>query len=319
MPARLILNADDFGLTPGVIRAVSELYNAGALTSTTLMARGAAFHDAVHLAGTHPGLAVGCHIVFTDGIPVSPPEIIPSLLGPNRHNFRPSLRAFLLAAVAGRLRRDELKHEAIAQIRTLQNAGLHVTHVDTHKHTHILPQIAGPLLEAAVETGIRAIRNPFEASWSLRLGHTRLLRFLSVAGSRLLQPSFLAQSAVRSGAVRTTDGTIGISATGRLDEPTLHRILSALPDSGTWELVCHPGYNDRDLAAITTRLRSTRDIERRALLSAFPAKRSQTEISKLNNPSPITQTSSPESSSRNNNPRNFPHRPLPELIHYGRL
>ncbi len=319
MPARLILNADDFGLTPGVNRAIAELYASGALTSATLMARGAAFADAVATANANPGLGTGCHIVFTDGTPVSPPEAIPSLLGPDRQTFRPSLRAFLFAAVTGRIRREELKREAVTQIRILQSAGLHVTHVDTHKHTHILPQIAGPLLEAAVETGVPAIRNPFEAPWSLRLGHTRLLRLLSVAGSRLLCRSFLAQPAIRSGAVRTTDGTLGISATGRLNEPALRRILASLPNSGTWELVCHPGYNDRDLDKIITRLRDTREIERDALLTLFSTENSQTENSQRNHPSPTPPTSPAQSPSLSNMPHNIPNRPPPELIHYGRL
>lgn len=289
-PPRLIVNADDFGLTPGVNRAIVELYLAGALTSATLMARGAAFADAVALAHAHPGLGVGCHVVFTDGLPCSQPETVPTLLGPDRHAFRPSLKAFLAAAITGRIRRDDLKREAVAQIRTLQRAGIRVTHLDTHKHTHILPQVVGLLLEAAAETGVRAIRNPFEPAWSLRLGHTRTLRLLSVAGSRLLRRSFLHQPAVRSGAVRTAAGTIGISATGRLDEPALRRILAALPDNGTWELVCHPGYNDSALDAITTRLRSTREVERGALLAAVPA------LS-----------------------RNFQHPGGPEIIHYGKL
>ena len=319
MPARLILNADDFGLTPGVNRAIGELQAIGALTSATLMARGAAFADAVAIARANPGLGVGCHIVFTDGAPVSPPETVPTLLGPDRRNLRPSLPAFLLAAVTGRIRPDELRREAVAQIRTLQEAGLHVTHVDTHKHTHTLPQIASPLLEAALETGVRAIRNPFEAPWSLRLGHPPLLRLLSVAGSRLLQPNFLRQPAIRSGAVRSTDGTLGISATGRLDEPTLRRILAALPDSGTWELVCHPGYNDRDLDAVTTRLRQTRETERKALLAVLSTQNAQIQNSKLNNTGPTPQTSSPQSSTPNNTRHNIPHRPPPELIHYGRL
>ncbi len=285
---RLILNADDFGLTPGINRAIAELHAAGALTSATLMARGPAFDHAVALAKAHPGLGVGCHIVFTDGQPVSPPASIPSLLGPDRRNFRPSLTSFLRATLTGQLPRSELKSEALAQIHTLQAAGIAVTHVDTHKHTHLFPQIAGPLLEAAEEAGIPAIRNPFEQPWSLRLGHPPLLRLLSVFTTGFLRRSFMAQPAIRSGAVHTTDGTVGISATGHLNEPALHKILAAMPE-GTWELVCHPGYNDRDLDAVTTRLRQTREIERQALLSTFAP----------------TKFSS--------------HPPAPRLIHYGSL
>src|SRR5271154_4644382 len=83
MPPRLIINADDFGLTPGINRAIAELHQAGALTSTTLMATGPAFDDAVVMARANPTLGVGCHIVLTDGVPVSPPQTVPTLLGPD--------------------------------------------------------------------------------------------------------------------------------------------------------------------------------------------------------------------------------------------
>ncbi len=287
MPPRLLVNADDFGLTPGVNRAIAELHAAGALTSATLMATGPAFDDAVEVAAQHPSLGVGCHVVLTDGRPVSPPHTIPTLLGADGQNFRASLREFILALSRGRVSTDELEREITAQIQTLQRAGIHVTHLDTHKHTHVAPEVAGPLLRAAEATGVRAVRNPFEEPWSLRLGQTRTLRLLAVAGTRLFRSRFLNLPQIRSGSVVTTLGTIGISATGRLNAATLHQVLEHIPE-GTWELVCHPGYNDQDLDRIITRLRETRDIERLALLSELA-------------------------------PENSTHRPPPELIHYGRL
>jgi predicted glycoside hydrolase/deacetylase ChbG (UPF0249 family) len=169
MPARLILNADDFGLTRGINRAIAELAAAGALTSATLMASGPAFEDAVAIAHAHPSLGIGCHIVLVDGAPISPPESVPSLLGPGRRNLRPTLRNFLPALFTGRIRAEEIEREAVAQIRKLQSAGIAVTHIDTHKHTHLFPAVARPLLRAAEQCGVRAIRNPFEPSWSLAL------------------------------------------------------------------------------------------------------------------------------------------------------
>lgn len=263
------MNADDFGLTPGVNRAIVELHAAGALPSATLMATGRAFADAVRLAREYPTLGVGCHIVLTDGVPVLPPSSIPTLVGSDGRSFRPSLTKFIAALLLGRIRADEITREAEAQIRRLQQAGVPVTHVDTHKHTHILPPVARPLLLAAERTGIRAIRNPFEPAWSLRIGEAGLLRRFQVLAAGQLRRSFFAQPALREGRIRTTEGTIGISATGHLNRATLRDLLEALPE-GTWELVCHPGYNDRDLDAITTRLRSTREIERDALLEAVP-------------------------------------------------
>src|ERR1700712_4849012 len=106
MPPRLILNADDFGLTPGINRAIAELHAAGALTSATLMANGPAFDDAVSTARTHPTLGIGPHSVVTDGTPVSPPETIPPLPGPDGKTFRPSLPAFLLAVLRGKVSED---------------------------------------------------------------------------------------------------------------------------------------------------------------------------------------------------------------------
>jgi chitin disaccharide deacetylase len=270
MPARLILNADDFGLTPGINRAIGELNAAGALTSTTLMACGAAFDDAVAVAHAHPTLGVGCHIVLTDGAPVSHPKSIPSLLGADGKSFRPSLLDFLQALFRGAISEDEVAREALAQIQKLQRAGIDVTHIDTHKHTHLFPQIARPLLHVAERTSIGAIRNPFEPQWSLELDHGSRLRRLGVKCVGRLRPRFEALPQIHNARVHTTDGTVAISATGELNAASLAEVLSALPATGTYELCCHPGYNDRDLDTVTTRLRTHRDVERNALLTEVP-------------------------------------------------
>jgi predicted glycoside hydrolase/deacetylase ChbG (UPF0249 family) len=271
MTPRLIINADDFGLTPGINRAIAELHQAKALTSTTLMATGPAFDDAVATAHANPGLGVGCHIVLTDGAPASNPESIPTLLGPDRKTFRPSLVDFLQALLRGRISEEEIRREALAQIQKLRNAGIKVTHLDTHKHTHLFPAVARPLLQIAEQCSIHAIRQPFEQPWSLALGHGNRVRRLQVKLLSRLKTSFDHQPQIRSAHVLTTDGTIGISATGNLYGETLREILHAMPTEGTFELVCHPGYNDSDLDRITTRLRIHRDVERTALLAEIPA------------------------------------------------
>jgi predicted glycoside hydrolase/deacetylase ChbG (UPF0249 family) len=271
MAPRLIINADDFGLTPGVNRAIAELHQAGALTSTTLMATGPAFDDAVAVAHANPTLGVGCHIVLTDGVPVSDPQTIPTLLGPDGKNFRPSLIDFIQALLRGKISKEEIKLEALAQIQKLQRAGINVTHVDTHKHTHLFPAVLRPLLRLAEQHSVHAIRHPFEQSWSLALGHGNRIRRLQVKLLGSLKTQFEHRPEIRDAHVFTTDGTIGISATGNLYQQTLHEILHAMPAEGTFELVCHPGYNDSDLDRITTRLRTHRDIERNALLNEVPA------------------------------------------------
>jgi predicted glycoside hydrolase/deacetylase ChbG (UPF0249 family) len=281
MPARLILNADDFGLTHGINRAIAELAAAGALTSATLMASGPAFDDAVAIAHAHPSLGVGCHIVLVDGTPIASPESIPSLLATDKKSFRSSLRAFAAALFLRRVRMEDVEREAIAQIRKLQSAGITVTHIDTHKHAHLFPIIARPLLRAAEQCGVRAIRNPFEPAWSLALHQGDPKRRLAIRFMTAMHSRFATMPQVRSGSIRTTDGTVAISATGVLDSQTLARILAALPDSGAYELCCHPGYNDRDLDRITTRLRAHREIERDALLTEVPRLRTGSALPQL--------------------------------------
>lgn len=271
MPVRLIINADDFGLTPGINRAIAELHDAGALTSATLMANGPAFEDAVQIARARPNLGVGCHVVLTDGEPVSPAAEIPSLVdprAPHRAQLRPSLTDFHLAVLTGRVKPVDIEAETYAQISRLQSAGICITHLDTHKHTHLLPSIARVIVSAAERLGIPAVRNPYEPEWATSISHTSTTRRVQVRMLNRLRSRFFDLPQLRSGAVRTTDGTVGVSATGTLNESMLRTLLQHAPE-GTWELVTHPGYNDRDLDAVTTRLRSTREVEYNALLSAF--------------------------------------------------
>ena len=270
MSARLILNADDFGLTRGVNRAIGELSSAGVLTSATLMANGAAFEDAVEVARTHPKLGVGCHIVLTDGVPVCPPETVRSLLGHDLKSFRPKLRSFIQMLAMGRISAEDIEREALAQVEKLQRAGIRITHLDTHKHTHLFPTVARALLEVAERAGIRAIRSPFEPAWSQAVAGGGAPRRWAVRALKVLKPSFDHAPQIESGAVRTTEGTTAISATGSLDDETLRALLRALPPVGTYELCCHPGYNDAELDRVRTRLRVHRDVEREALLREVP-------------------------------------------------
>ena len=264
MPARLIINADDFGLTAGINRAIAELHDAGMLTSATLMADGPEFHDAVEIAKGRPGLSVGCHIVLVDGMPVSAPDDIPTLIGADGKSFRASLAEFVIDTLLGRISETDVLRETAAQVQKLQRAGIDVTHLDTHKHTHLFPAIARPMLHVAERCSIGAVRNPFEQPWSMQ---GSLLRQLQVHALRYFRSRFFALPQIRSGVVATTDGTIAVSATGHLNPTTLARILAAMPE-GTWEMVCHPGYNDDALRSVPTRLREERNIERLALLGA---------------------------------------------------
>jgi hopanoid biosynthesis associated protein HpnK len=271
---RLIVNADDFGLTSGVNRAILELHNAGVLTSASLMARARATEEAIEIARSTPTLGVGCHVVLVDGTPIlSAKNQIASLADPRSDRFRPGLGSFLIGLdlASGRKQfRQQIEAETRAQIEFLQDKGVTLTHIDTHKHTHMFPSVLRPVLRAARACGIRTIRNPFEPAWAVHATHRApWMRIAEVSALRWLAP--ICQRIIVEEGFTTTDGTIAVAATGVLDADTLSSLARKLP-SGTWELVTHPGYNDDDLAQVRTRLRSSRDLERKALpvLRDFP-------------------------------------------------
>ena len=263
---RLIVNADDFGLTGGVNRAISELAAAGALGSATLMAGGAAFQDAVEAARRVRSWRSGATSCWSTDMPAPRQRRCPRLQAATAALRTPWCGLSRTCSAAG-LQNPRLKRKPWRRSRRLQAAGVTVSHVDTHKHTHLFPRVARPLLRAAMRCGVRAIRNPFEQAWSASLTRGALLRKLEVTALRSFQQRF--DQLRRASGLASTDGSIGVSATGRWMSDTLRRLLDAAP-AGTWELVCHPGYNDADLDAVQTRLRGTRDVEREALLSLIP-------------------------------------------------
>src|SRR5215475_4114603 len=118
---RLIVNADDFGLTRGVNRAIVEARTHGIVTSTTLMANSAAFDQAIGFAKSDDSWSVGCHVVLLDGRPLCESSRISSLIEvKNGHAFRDGVAGFAVRALAGRIDSEQVEAETTAQIRKLQ-------------------------------------------------------------------------------------------------------------------------------------------------------------------------------------------------------
>jgi hopanoid biosynthesis associated protein HpnK len=267
---RLIINADDFGLTAGVNRAIVEACQHGVVTSATIMANGGAVDDAIARA-REARLSVGCHVVLIDGAPLLARKDVSTLVADgNGVRFRDGWLGFAARALGKRLSEDQIAAEVEAQICRIQQSGLRVTHVDSHKHVHLLPPVLAPLLRAARRCGVRAVRNPLAPRKPLAMAHLlrrpRLwTRYTQVRLLRRFSQSF--RETIAAEGMVTTDGTFGIVVTGALDEELFAALVGSLPE-GTWELVCHPGYCDEELRSVGTRLRESRDQELRVLASS---------------------------------------------------
>jgi predicted glycoside hydrolase/deacetylase ChbG (UPF0249 family) len=237
---RLIVNADDFGYSEGVTSGILEAHAAGVLTSTTLLPNMPGFDDAVRRARREaPSLGIGLHLNLVQGEPL---ERVPSLTDPRTGQFYP-LVALVRRVLAGRVDSEEVGAECAAQIARLRTAGVAITHLDSHQHSHALPGLWRPIARTALREGIRVFRWPVE---SPRVEPANLVAELKKAGVAA------AWRVARTGAprVRHPDHFTGISLQGGKQVlPRLLRMLDGLRP-GTTELMIHVGRVDDALRAI---------------------------------------------------------------------
>ena len=246
---QLVVNADDFGFTQDVNQGIIEAHQRGILTATTLMANGDAFDDAVRLARENPTLDVGAHLVLIGGR---------GLAAPNEP--LPSSVTRLLAAIA--LNQIRIYDELAAQVRRILDAGIRLTHLDTHKHTHLAPPVLDAVARIAEEFGIPWVRRPFDLPiTAARATATRRKRAVN-GGLALVRARF--QKALTLRHCKTTDHFAGFQITGRFRTQELVALIQALPEGST-ELMCHPGRCSAELAAASTRLKQSREDELTAL------------------------------------------------------
>ena len=236
---RLIINADDFGFTRDVNAGIVHAHRNGVLTATTLMANGDAFDDAVRLAFETPGLDIGCHLVLVQGTSLLTGRPLPE-----------SPRDLLVALAS---RQIDVYAELRLQIQKLSDAGLRITHLDSHKHTHIVPSVFRTVIQLAHEFEIPYVRLPID-------------RTVPVAGVACRFVDRYYRHFARGSNVKMTDHFLGFRLTGSLTEKSFAAALQKL-EHGTTEFMCHPGFLEADLKSARTRLKESRVRELEALTS----------------------------------------------------
>jgi hopanoid biosynthesis associated protein HpnK len=234
--ARLILTADDFGLSPEVNAAVERAHRDGVLTAASLMVGERAAPEAVEVARRNPRLAVGLHLTLASGTPVLPPGRIPALVGPDGR-LRDDMAALGLALAASPAARAQLRAEIAAQFAAFRATGLPCDHLNAHRHFHLHPVIAAAAFRAARDAGVRAVRIPWEPP--------ALVRAADPTGTARTQPRallplalLLRRLAARLG-LRAPDRVVGLAWSGAFTADRLAAVLPLLPP-GTTEAYLHP-------------------------------------------------------------------------------
>ncbi|HEY3918360.1 MAG TPA: hopanoid biosynthesis-associated protein HpnK [Stellaceae bacterium] len=229
---RLIVTADDFGLTIPVNEAVEEGHRHGILTAASLMVRGEAAADAVARANRLPKLGIGLHLVLVDGVPALPPEQIPDLVGGDgrfsTNVLAQGVRIFCLPSA-----RRQLAAEMRAQLEAFRATGLALDHVNAHHHFHLHPTIQQELLRLAPEFGIRAVRLPLEPPRASGRRFAWLGGLLEARHARRLKRRLDAAG------IRRNDWIFGLADSGAMTPARVRRYLEQLPD-GVSEIYFHP-------------------------------------------------------------------------------
>jgi hopanoid biosynthesis associated protein HpnK len=267
----LIVNADDFGLTAGVNAGIVQAFRDGILTSTTLMATGDAFDDAVARVRENPEMDVGCHLELVGENCVAPANEILSLAKKNGELPR-TLLELVGRLTSGLIASEDIEREFRAQIDRVVSAGITPSHLDSHKHTHAHPIVMEALFRVAREFGIKRVRKPFEETQitaKLPEANGAVTQRFLISVASITAPAF--RRGLKAYDLRAPDHFFGVMLTGQLCGSALRRLIEQLPE-GTSEVMCHPGICDAELEKSSTRLKQQRQIELNALLDADVAR-----------------------------------------------
>ena len=241
MKKQLIINADDFGIHPAVNEAVRKAATEGILTSTSLMAGGDAFDEAVEMARSMPSLGIGIHLTLVGGIkPVLPPSEVPSLTWDNGV-FCHDYGKLIVRDLEGKISLSEVYAEWDAQIQKIMNTGLPVTHMDGQQHMHMWPHFYPIARDLAKKYHISCMRVPDEdVLFGMKDGH--IIRWAAKNGLSLL--SRMHRPDLKKNHIRTNDHFFGMLYGGHLSPERFAKfILQTKP--GITEIMCHPSADTR--------------------------------------------------------------------------
>ncbi|MGC9940781.1 MAG: hopanoid biosynthesis-associated protein HpnK [Verrucomicrobiota bacterium] len=235
---RLIVNADDFGLSSSVNAAVIRAHREGILTTASLMVNEAGFGEAVKLAKENPALGVGLHLTLLHGHAALPPDEIPGLVNADGEFSNSPLGAGMAYFFKATLR-EQLRAEIEAQIETFHATGLKLDHVNGHLHLHLHPTVFKILMEYSQKGGLTHMRltrdclarsrRTSRGHWLYRISHAAIFELLSNR----------ARTSLSDKKIRHTQITFGLLQDSRVDEDYILKLLPELPE-GDSELYSHP-------------------------------------------------------------------------------
>lgn len=232
---RLIVSADDFGLTKSISEGTVRACKDGIVTSINLLPTGRAFEESLYLLKELKLDGIGAHLALTETSPITDRAKISSLVT-KKGSFRANYVSFFADLFLGRISMDSIYLELRSQLDRLKRVGLPINSINSHEHIHMMPSILKVFIDLAKEYGIPFIRYPHGDKL---VRPYRLKKFFKLAVSAYF--GHITGRTVRESGLYTTDNFLGIADSGNLTEDVLVRLIKNMPE-GTTELVCHPGF-----------------------------------------------------------------------------
>lgn len=229
MPKLLVVNADDLGMTEGTNNAIIECFRNGIVRSASIIAAGRAFENAVRLCKQNPSLSLGVHLTLVSEKPVLGAGRIPSLVD-ERGDLTFSNKEFVSRFMLRQIKMSEVMDELDAQIKKTLDAGISVSHLDSHQHLHMLPGVIDITIGLAKKYKIKRIRVPSEVTLSVKTMGLGLL-------------SLFARKKMKEAGISCADHFWGIKKSGRINERDMLDLAERC-QSGLTEVMCHPAYID---------------------------------------------------------------------------
>jgi predicted glycoside hydrolase/deacetylase ChbG (UPF0249 family) len=237
---RLVVNADDYGMTPSISRGIVRAHREGIVTSTSVLGNCADLSGAQHLLAEAPNLGVGVHVTLVGGAPVCPAGTVPSLVD-STGMLHPTPRSFIKSWMRGVIQQADIEREIESQIKRVVDAGITPDHLDTHHHLGFLPPVGQALEAAARRHRIAGIRTAVERPTMAWIAEPRR----GLEAGVLAGLSWLLRR--RMGTLRHGPQSWGFVEIGQLDEVRILEIIGRLAP-GPNELICHPGDEEDSLA-----------------------------------------------------------------------
>lgn len=229
---KLIVTADDFGLTKGINEGIIDAHRRGIVTRTSIIANGEVFEHAVLLSKQNKNLKVGVHLTLVAESPINQPDKIKSLIGSNE-KFLNSYKAFLNRYILRKINLNEVYLEWESQIQRVLNTGVGINHIDSHQHLHMLPGLFNCALNLAYKYEIKKVR----------MFHHDIIRISSFKELVLTFLSGINKRQIKYLGITYPDNFWGLKYSGKVDGHNILKLFYNIKH-GITEMMCHPGYAD---------------------------------------------------------------------------